>query len=217
MTQISRAIVLVLIVHGAAGCDRPGQGSRSPIPTVPTPQAGLLASSIFPTSGGTWRGTNVEILGGGFQPGAVVAFGSAIATNTRAVDSGTIWTRTPISAAGNVDVIVTNPDGARAVIDHAYTFMPLALPTLTPSATIVSPASPLSVSWSTPSAAPLDWISLYSVNSTGGDGFSWQYTGGATSGTFTLNAPAQAGQYEFRYLPDDGYVDVARSPIVTVR
>ena len=37
-----------------------------------------------------------------------------------------------------------------------------------------------------------------------------------TSGTFTLTAPSQAGQYEFRYLIDDGWSDVARSTMVTV-
>jgi hypothetical protein len=44
----------------------------------------------------------------------------------------------------------------------------------------------------------------------------WDYTGGKTSGTLTLSAPTQAGQYEFRYLPNDGYVDAARSGVVTV-
>ena len=32
------------------------------------------------------------------------------------------------------------------------------------------------------------------------------------SGTLTLNAPAQPGQYQFRYLLDDGFVDTARRP-----
>jgi hypothetical protein len=44
----------------------------------------------------------------------------------------------------------------------------------------------------------------------------WKYTDGGTSGTFTLNAPTQPGQYEFRYLLDDGFVDTARSTPVTV-
>ena len=42
------------------------------------------------------------------------------------------------------------------------------------------------------------------------------WTDGATSGTFTLSAPTQAGQYEFRYLLNDGYGDAARSSLVTV-
>jgi len=44
----------------------------------------------------------------------------------------------------------------------------------------------------------------------------WQYTGGAKSGTFIVDAPATPGFYEFRYLVDDGFEDVARSVTVTV-
>ena len=49
-------------------------------------------------------------------------------------------------------------------------------------------------------------------------GESWWigWTDGATSGTFTLSAPSQAGQYEFRYLLDDGYDNGAVSSLVTV-
>ena len=44
----------------------------------------------------------------------------------------------------------------------------------------------------------------------------WEYTDGATSGTLTLSAPTAPGQYEFRYLLDDGFVDTVRSSPVTV-
>jgi hypothetical protein len=42
-------------------------------------------------------------------------------------------------------------------------------------------------------------------------------TKGATSGTHTVTVPARPGQYEFRYLVDQGLLDVARSSPVTVR
>jgi hypothetical protein len=222
MPPIRRAIVLLMILHGLVGCD----GSKasyphgpSVIPQPPQPPAGLVANSISPTSGASWRGTNVEILGSGFLPGAVVSFGAATATNVRIVDSGTIWTKTPFSTAGNVDVIVTNPGGARTAIDHAYTFTPLPLPTLTPSASTVAPGSALSVSWNTVSGGNLDWIGIFELGSGNGEAQSlgWRYTQGATSGTFTLVAPGQIGEYEFRYLPDDEYTVVARSSVVTVR
>lgn len=219
MPSIRRAVFLLMILHGLGGCG----GSKAVAPhgpsATPLPLVGLVANSISPTTGGTWRGTNVEILGSGFLPGAVVAFGSARAAPVRVVDSGTIWTKTPVSAAGNVDVIVTNPGGARAAIDRAYTFTPLPLPTLTPSASTVAPGSALSVSWTTVSGGSLDWIGLFELGSDNGEtqSFGWQYTQGATSGTFTLVAPGQMGEYEFRYLPDDEYTVVARSSVVTVR
>jgi hypothetical protein len=42
------------------------------------------------------------------------------------------------------------------------------------------------------------------------------YTNGVTSGTLTLSAGSETGQFEFRYLLDDGYVDASRSSQVTV-
>src|SRR5207237_71995 len=43
------------------------------------------------------------------------------------------------------------------------------------------------------------------------------YTGGAASGSFSVTAPSETGQYEFRYLLDNGYTDSARSSAVTVQ
>ncbi len=44
----------------------------------------------------------------------------------------------------------------------------------------------------------------------------WSYTNGATSGSRSLTAPTQAGQYEFRYFLQDGYTLAVRSNTVTV-
>ena len=158
MTHLGRcALVLVMVAPGLAGCG----GSKQVVPSAPSsvtaprpPATGFAANSIFPTTGGTWRRPSVEILGAGFVPGVAVAFGSAFATEVRVVDSATIWATAPVSAAGNVDVVLINPDGARATLDHAYTFTSVPVPTLTPSAQAVSPGGPLSVTWSTPFAGP---------------------------------------------------------------
>jgi hypothetical protein len=67
---------------------------------------------------------------------------------------------------------------------------------------LVAPASgqiggTLTVSWTAPAGhASNDWVALYS---TSGTRYWYQYTGGATSGSFTVPSPAVAGQYEFRY------------------
>jgi hypothetical protein len=77
----------------------------------------------------------------------------------------------------------------------------------------------LSVSWTAPDGrSALDWIAFLKVgdSSMNYDSGWWDYTKGATSGTFTLRAPIHPGDYEFRYLPDDGYIDAARSNTVTV-
>ena len=215
-----RAVVLLMIMPGLAGCG----GSKQFVPSAPSsvtdprpPSTGLAANSIFPTSGGTWRRTSVEILGAGFLPGVAVAFGSAFANEVRVVASGTIWATAPVSAVGNVDVVVINLDGARATLDHAYTFTAVPVPTLTPSANTASLGAPLSVAWSTPFAGASDWIALFMVGSGSDERAAWwQATGGATSGTLPLFAPSRTGVYEFRYLVDD-HIEVSRSSVVTVR
>jgi hypothetical protein len=45
----------------------------------------------------------------------------------------------------------------------------------------------------------------------------WEYTDGLPFGSMSFTAPEQPGQYEFRYLLDDDYIDVARSVTITVR
>jgi hypothetical protein len=88
--------------------------------------------------------------------------------------------------------------------------------TVTASTNIVAPGGELSVSWTASAGKPLDWIGLFKVGDwNGAHGWS-SYTGGATAGTFTLSAPGQVGQYEFRYLLNDGVDDAARSGLVTV-
>jgi hypothetical protein len=88
--------------------------------------------------------------------------------------------------------------------------------TLTASASTVAAGDPLSVSWTASAGAVLDWIALIRVGDPNNDNGWWDYTGGKTSGTLALTAPTQPGQYEFRYLPNDGYVDAARSSLVSV-
>jgi hypothetical protein len=71
------------------------------------------------------------------------------------------------------------------------------------------------VSWTASTGYRWDWISLDRVGAPIGPHAWAQSTDGATSGTFTLSAPTQAGQYEFRYLlEDESYA--ARSSVVTV-
>jgi hypothetical protein len=73
------------------------------------------------------------------------------------------------------------------------------------------------VSWTTSaSESSLDWVGLFRVGATNFDYVNYEYTSGAVSGTLRFLAPGLAGQYEFRYLPNDGWVDVARSTPVTV-
>lgn len=88
---------------------------------------------------------------------------------------------------------------------------------LTPSATSVKVGSSMSVSWTAPAGRPYwDWIGIFKVGASNYEYGWYVYTSGATSGTANLTAPSLPGSYEFRYLQNNGYTDVARSVTVTV-
>ena len=86
--------------------------------------------------------------------------------------------------------------------------------TLTVSPNAVGPGEQISVSWAAPGRLRTsDWIGLFAVGvpNTSYDEGLWQYTV-SPSGTMTFTAPGP-GDYEFRYLLDDGYLDVARAAV----
>jgi hypothetical protein len=87
---------------------------------------------------------------------------------------------------------------------------------VTPSTGAVDAGGEMSVSWSAPGARAGDWIALFKVGRSYEDDW-YGLTNGETSGTRSVTAPTQPGLYEFRYLVDDGFLDVARSSPVSVR
>jgi hypothetical protein len=92
---------------------------------------------------------------------------------------------------------------------------PSTVYTVTAGTNRVAPGAQLTVSWTASTGYLWDWISFDMVGAAEGTHAWVQSTAGATSGTFTLSAPTQAGLYEFRYLLEDES-DVARSSQVTV-
>jgi hypothetical protein len=191
------------------GCDKSPAGPASPA-ALPVP---LAVTAISPAGG--LVGDQVKVGGAGFLSGATLTL-DGVAAKVTGVTSATITAITPVHAAGTVDVVVTNLGGERATLTAGYTYGHVSL-TVSPNG-VVSGAQ-LEVSWVAPSGrSPLDWIALVNLGDANEDyehGW-WQYTRGATSGTLTLSAPTQPGEYEFRYLLDDGYLEAGRSSRVTV-
>jgi hypothetical protein len=122
----------------------------------------------------------------------------------------------PAHAAALVDVIVTNVGGLRATLTAAFTYAFEAPYTLTAHTDTVVAGDQISVSWSVPRGELEDWIALCKVGQAYDDDW-YDFTKGATSGTLTVAAPTQPGQYEFRYLFDDTFEVLAQSRPVTVR
>jgi hypothetical protein len=205
--------LLLLMATTAAGC-----GDNEPL--APTPPAPFAVRAILPTAG--LPGQSVSIIGSGFLPGAIVTFGG-LQTVSNVVTNERISATVPALPPGPVDVVVRNPDGQRGTLAAAFAIEATSTDnrtvSLTASPRTVEPGGELTVSWTVSvRASSLDWIGLFGsgVPSTSyQDGF-WQYVGNGLSGTLVFRAPFQAGEYEFRYLLDDGFIDVARAP-VTVR
>jgi hypothetical protein len=198
-------LVLLLVAVGESpGC------TNSPNPLPPTGRP-LAVSSLSPSAGFTAVDTVVQVAGAGFQSGATVTFGevpAAVIFNSPNI----LRIIAPAHAAGLADVVVTNPTGERVTVASGYTYQAV---TLTSNPDEVTSGAPLTVSWVAPSGRPTgDWIGLFPVEAPSGSSDGWlKYTNGASSGAFTIDAPAQPGVYEFRYLLDGGSVDVARSTV----
>ncbi|MEP7310395.1 MAG: IPT/TIG domain-containing protein [Acidobacteriota bacterium] len=196
------------------GCDKSLSGPTPPTsPTSPALGA-LTVTAVSPTTGAANFASQINVAGTGFLSGATLTLDGLAATVT-SMNSTRIWATTPVHAAGTVDVVVTNPGGQRAALTGSYTFEVVAI-SLSASPSLVTSGDQLTVSWSAARGwSALDWIGLFKVGvpSTSYQNGWWDYAHGGASGTLTLSAPAQPGEYEFRYMLDDGFIDVARSPV----
>jgi hypothetical protein len=86
-------------------------------------------------------------------------------------------------------------------------------PTLTVHPERVAPGSTVAVAWEVPAGTgrATDWLGLFLVGSPNPSYFTYQYATGAATGQLGFVAPHQPGAYEVRYLPQNGYVDIARA------
>lgn len=100
----------------------------------------LAVAGIAPSSGVTTGGSVVTITGTGFQRGASVTFGNVEGTNVTVANSTTLMVTTPSHSAGNVSVVVANPDGHSVTVNGGYAYGTVnPLPSGPPSALAASP------------------------------------------------------------------------------
>ena len=211
-----RGVLLLAFAIGFAACDgRSPSGPTSLPPVAPNAPGAPGVTAISPSTGSTARPTPVTITGTGFLAGATVTVDAA-AMNVTVVNSTMITAMVPAHAAGLADVVVTNPGGPGGTLPAAFTYSLDGPFTLTPSTDVIDAGGQMSVSWTAPGGRAGDWIAVFRVGASYEDEW-YGLTNGATSGTHTLTAPTRPGQYEFRYLVDDGFVEVVRSSPVTVR
>lgn len=80
------------------------------------------------------------------------------------------------------------------------------------ASTTVGAGGTVSVSWNSPAGANIsrDWIAIYGRGMANTAYLDWRYVR-AGSGTATLRAPQDEGEYEVRYLKNNGFTSVAAS------
>ena len=91
--------------------------------------------------------------------------------------------------------------------------------TLTATPSVVAGGQTITVTWTaSDDTSYTDWIGLYEQGAPNTSYLAYKYTEGSASGSVTFNAPETPGTYEFRYLLNNGYTDVATSnPVIVLR
>ena len=91
-----------------------------------------VVTGVAPTSGLRRGGTNVTVTGSHFTGTTGVTFGSSAGTNVIVVDDSHLSVTSPSHAAGAVDIVVTNADGASATVGaDRFTYTKSAAPAST--------------------------------------------------------------------------------------
>ncbi|MES2436845.1 MAG: GDSL-type esterase/lipase family protein [Patescibacteria group bacterium] len=114
--------------------------------------------------------------------------------------------------AFTITVVGTNPDNGNGTTTpnpnpgtNSYSV------TASPSGNI-SPGATVTISWTAPQDTKIsrDWVGIFGVGTSNRQYYEWSYTNGRT-GSVTLKAPTTEGDYEVRYLKNNGYTSVAKS------
>jgi len=81
----------------------------------------------------------------------------------------------------------------------------------------VFPGDTIQVCWTASPAGASDWVGVYPVGNNNQSYTTYFYTNGLASGCQNVIATYIAGDYEFRYLPNNEYVHTATSQVVKVK
>jgi IPT/TIG domain-containing protein/carbohydrate binding protein with CBM4/9 domain len=133
----------------------------SGIPSTPavtyTFNPGPAVTTVTPATGPLAGGTSLVISGANFLPGAKVTLGGTAALNV--VSNGaSITAVTPAHTAGQVDVVITNPDGQSATASGAYAYQQPA-----PLLATISPATGSTNGGTTVTLSGMNFLAVPSV------------------------------------------------------
>ncbi|MGI9343393.1 MAG: hypothetical protein ACR2QV_11115, partial [Gammaproteobacteria bacterium] len=94
---------------------------------------------------------------------------------------------------------------------------PPSATTLAVDITTALPVDPLTVTVTAAPGGATDWLALAATGAPDNSFVAWTYVGsGVTNRTWTVNAPATPGDYEFRLFLNNGYERAGTSLVVTI-
>ena len=190
-----------------------------PVTVVAPPSPTPVLTSLSPATvaiGDT--AFTLTVTGSGFVSTSVVRWNGADrattfinSTQLRATIAGS-----DRAAVGTAQVTVFNPaPGGGLSAPLAFTIT--QPPSLSVSATSVTPGASVTVTLINGSGGTKDWLALASTSAANSVYIQWVYVGaGVTTRTWTVTMPTTPGTYEFRLFLAGGYTRAATSPTVTV-
>jgi hypothetical protein len=116
--KFSHLVVLAFLTAAACG----GSGGDDNGIVVPDP-TNPVVSNINPNSGITNGGTQVTVAGSRFVGGATLTVGGVAATDVTVDSATSLVGRTGPHAAGQVEVVVRNPNGETGTLPNAFTYV----------------------------------------------------------------------------------------------
>jgi subtilisin family serine protease len=160
----------------------------------------------------------LTVLGGQFKSHSVVAWNGSPRPTTfvNTTQLTATISAADLAAAGAVPVTVVTPAPGGGT-SAALTFTVRPAPSLAVSAASVVAGANVTVTLTNGLGGSLDWIAFAQTGAADNTYVQQTYVGaGVTTRTWTVTAPATAGQYEFRLFPNGGFTRLATSPAVTV-
>jgi subtilisin family serine protease len=187
----------------------------------PPPRLTISAPSV--TTGGSETVTLEGGFGGNYDWLGLAAKGTSATSYIDYVYVGPgvttrSWTMNMPTTAGTYEFrYFPNNSYTIAATSPSITVEPSPGPTLTVSTQNAAGGSPVTVTVTNGPGGSQDWLALAATSAGDTTYLDWTYVGaGATTRTWTVNMPAAAGTYEFRFFVNGGYTRRATSPSVIV-
>jgi hypothetical protein len=121
MSLLRGCVGALMLAASLVGCT---DKDASPVaPAVPDTQSSPVVNAIAPTEGSIGGGTVVTFSGFGFRKGTTVTFGGIPAREVHVISGTVMHAIAPSHAAGDVEVVVRNPDGRNAMASVRYQYV----------------------------------------------------------------------------------------------